>query len=138
MPVTSDWNTAASPSLVNIEALAIAAWERLPAEFRDMCLDLVIRVEDFAPEEILSEFDLETPFELLGLYQGTSLDRKSNFDMVREPDVVFLYRRAILDYWADGEEPLGKIVAHVLVHEVGHHFGFSDADMEEIEAAAIT
>ena len=131
--MATDWKHAAAPSLTDFEQLAAQAWEKLPAEFRTMAGDVVIRVEDFATEEILDDLGIEDPFELTGLYQGVSLDQKSVSDIPREPDMVFLYRRAILDYWAEGDETLGDLVTHVLVHEIGHHFGFSDADMEEIE-----
>ena len=93
-------------------------------------------VEDFATEEILDDMGIEDPFELTGLYQGVSLDQKSVSDVPREPDMVFLYRRAIIDEWASGDEELGHLIAHVLIHEIGHHFGFSDEDMEDIEAEA--
>ncbi len=129
------WHSAHAPTLEDIEALAADAWGRLPAEFRQMCGDLVIRVDDFATDEVLDELSIEDPFDLMGLYQGLSLDKKSVLDSAREPDMVFLYRRAMLDYWADSDETLGDVVTHVLVHEIGHHFGFSDADMEEIEAS---
>ncbi len=129
------WHGAMAPTLEEFEAMAADAWGRLPAEFRQMCGDLVIRIEDFADDEVLDELGVESPFDLMGLYQGLSLDKKSVSDTAREPDMVFLYRRAILDYWAEGDETLGDLVTHVLVHEIGHHFGFSDADMEEIEAA---
>ena len=102
-----------------------------------MCSDLVIRIEEFATDDVLDELEIESPFDLMGLYQGVSVDKKSVADTPREPDMVFLYRRAILDYWADSEEEtLSDIITHVLIHEIGHHFGFSDADMEEIEAEA--
>lgn len=131
-----EWQHATAPSLADFEALAADAWDRLPGEFRQLCRDLVFRIEDFAPDEILDELEIESPFDLMGLYKGVSLDRKSVMDQPLEPDMVFLYRRAILDYWADGDEPLGHLVTHVLVHEIGHHFGLSDADMEAIEAEA--
>lgn len=131
-----DWREAVAPSLAEFEEIATEAWGRLPSHFRQMCGDLVIRIEDFAIDEVLDELDIESPFDLMGLYQGVSLDRKSVADVPRDPDMVFLYRRAILDYWAEGEEALGDIITHVLVHEIGHHFGFSDADMEEIENQA--
>lgn len=131
-----DWKQAYSPSLADFEAMAATAWDRLPAEFRQMCGDVVLRVEDFAIDEVLEELEIDSPFDLMGLYQGLSLDKKSLADAPAEPDMVFLYRRAILDYWAENEEKLGDIVVHVLVHEIGHHFGYSDADMEDIEAAA--
>ena len=133
MTERNKWQDAVAPGLADFEQLAAAAWDRLPGEFRKMCGDLIIRVEDFALDEILDELDIETPFDLMGLYQGVSLDKKSVADVPRDPDMVFLYRRAILDYWADGDDTLSEIVTHVLVHEIGHHFGFSDADMEEIE-----
>ena len=136
MADSSAWRDARSPSLEDLEVLAAEAWERLPQHFRDMCRDLVIRVEDFATEEVLKELGIESPFDLMGLYQGVSLTRKSFSDPSAEPDMIFLYRRAILDYWAEKDETLGDIVTHVLVHEIGHHFGFSDEDMERIEEEA--
>lgn len=128
-----DWGSATAPTLLDFERLAGQAWSRLPADFRQMCGDLVIRCEDFAIDEVLDELGIENPFDLMGLYQGVSLDKKSVSDTPREPDMVFLYRRAILDYWAEEGETLSDLITHVLVHEIGHHFGFSDADMEEIE-----
>jgi predicted Zn-dependent protease with MMP-like domain len=127
------WTTAVAPGLDVFERLAADGWSRLPREFRQLCDDLVIRIEEFATDEVLDELEIDNPFDLMGLYQGLSLDQKSVADVPREPDMVFLYRRAILDYWADSDEPLGHIITHVLIHEIGHHFGFSDADMEEIE-----
>jgi len=134
--MTVDWNTATAPNLAKFEAMAIAAWEKIPVEFRRMAGDLVIRVEDFATDDVLDSLGIEDPFDLTGLYQGVSLDRQSLADLPREPDMVFLYRRPILDEWADGEEELGHLIAHVLIHEIGHHFGFSDDDMEAVEAEA--
>ncbi len=134
--MTVDWNTATAPNLAKFEAMAIAAWEKIPVEFRRMAGDLVIRVEDFATDDVLNSLGIEDPFDLTGLYQGVSVDRQSLADLPREPDMVFLYRRPILDEWADGEEELGHLIAHVLIHEIGHHFGFSDDDMEAVEAEA--
>ena len=131
-----DWRGATAPTLVEFEQLAADAWERLPQEFRGMCEGVVIRIDDFATDEVLKSLDIESPFDLMGLYQGVSLDRKSVMDSGREPDMVFLYRRAIIDYWAESDETLGGLVTHVLVHEIGHHFGLSDADMEALEAQA--
>ena len=131
-----DWAGWQAPSLEDFENLAAVAWRRLPKAFRDMCGDVVIRVEDFATDEVLDSLEIESPFELLGLYHGVSLNHKSVMDLPRQPDMVFLYRRAILEEWAEGEDTLGRLVAHILVHEIGHHFGFSDEDMERIEAAA--
>lgn len=130
----TDWKDAQAPSLVDFEVLAAAAWAKLPAQMRELAGDVVIRIEDFATDEILDDMGIEDAFELTGLYQGVQLDQKSVSDIPREPDMVFLYRRAILDEWASGEEELGHLVAHVLIHEIGHHFGFSDDDMENIEA----
>ena len=127
--------SAACAEFGEFEELAALAWERLPREFRGLSGDVVIRVEDFATEEVLRELELESPFDLMGLYQGVSLEKRSVMDSMRMPDMVFLYRRAILDYWAEGSETLGDLVTHVLVHEIGHHFGLSDADMERIEAS---
>jgi predicted Zn-dependent protease with MMP-like domain len=132
--MSMNWTNATAPTLADFEAMAQAAWNKLPAEFRSLAGDVIIRVEDFATDEILDELDIEDPFELTGLYQGVSLDRQSVADVTREPEMVFLYRRAILDEWTSGDEELGHLVAHVLVHEIGHHFGFSDDDMEGIES----
>jgi predicted Zn-dependent protease with MMP-like domain len=130
-----DWGPRRAPDLADFEELAAQAWARLPGAFRDLCADVVVRVEDFATEEVLRELQIESPFDLMGLYQGVSLEKKSVMDLPRAPDMVFLYRRALLDYWAEGEETLGHLVAHVLIHEIGHHFGLSDADMEHIETS---
>ena len=132
-----DWRHRSAPTLVEFEELADLAWRRLPAEFRAMCGDVLIRVEDFPTEEVLDELKLESPFDLMGLYHGVSLDTKSVSDLPRGPDLVFLYRRPLLDVWAEGTETLGHLVTHVLVHEIGHHFGLSDRDMAGIEEAAI-
>ncbi len=131
-----DWARRQAPSLADLEALADAAYRRLPAAFRKLTGELVIRVEDFPTDEVLDSLGIESPFDLLGLYSGVDLARKSVMDVSAMPDMVFLYRRPILDYWAEHEETLGAIVTHVLVHEIGHHFGLSDADMERIEAEA--
>ena len=130
------WRDRTAPELGDFEALAAASWDRLPSEFRKLCGDLVIRVEDFALDEVLDEMELESPFDLMGLYQGVSLAQQSVSDVSQGPNMVFLYRRAILDYWAESEETLGALVTHVLVHEIGHHFGLSDEDMERIETEA--
>ncbi len=129
-----DWNRLQAPSLTELEAIADAAYSRLPARFRALTGDLLIRVEDFPADEVLNSLGIQSPFDLLGLYSGTDLARKSVTDVSSMPDIVLLYRRPILDYWADHEETLGAILTHVLVHEIGHHFGLSDADMQRIEA----
>lgn len=133
MVATSEWRDAYAPDIATFEAIARQAWQKLPAAFRERCDDVVIRVQDFAEDDVIDELGLETPFDLMGLYQGVALTQKSVSDTPQGPDVVVLYRRAILDEWANGDDSLGEIISHVLIHEVGHHFGFSDEDMEEIE-----
>lgn len=130
------WRDRQAPSLADFEALAARAWASLPEEFRAATGNIVIQVEDFANDEVLDHLGIESPFDLMGLYHGVSLDQKSVSDPQRMPDMVFLYRRAILDQWAETEDTLGDLVTHVLVHEIGHHFGLSDADMEAIEERA--
>ena len=126
-----------APTLDAIEALADAAFAALPGEFRALCDGLVIRVEDFPDEETLDDMECETEFDLLGLFRGRGLPhRGATFETGEFPNMIWLYRRPMLDYWAEHEETLGAIVTHVLVHEIGHHFGFSDEDMEEIEKRA--
>ncbi len=126
------WKTAKAPSLAEMEAMAHEIFERLPKRFRDLCEGVIIRVDDFPTDEVLDEMKAESEFDLLGLFQGVGLPFRSNDDVARLPNMVWLYRRPILDYWAEHEE----IVRHVLIHEIGHHFGLSDDDMEAIEAAA--
>ena len=136
MTNTMDWRDVAAPGLVEFEDMAATAWERLPEAFRSRAGDLLIRIEDYPTEEVLDALDIDDPRGLLGLYHGVSLDKKSSLDVPQEPDMVFLYRRPLLDEWAESGETLGDLITHVLVHEVGHHFGFSDDDMARIEAAA--
>lgn len=131
-----NWAEMRAPSLDEFEKLAKETWDRLPEVFRSSASDVMIRIEEFATEEVLDSLGIESEFDLMGLYQGVSLERRSVMDATSQPDVVVLYRRAILDFWADGDETLGALVAHVLIHEIGHHFGFSDEDMEAIEAKA--
>jgi predicted Zn-dependent protease with MMP-like domain len=130
----SMWISAKAPSLAEMEAIAHDIFERLPAEFRGLCEGVIVRVEDFPTDEVLDEMQAETEFDLLGLFQGVGLPFRSNDDSGRLPNMVWLYRRPILDYWAEHDEALGNIIRHVLIHEIGHHFGLSDADMAAIEA----
>jgi predicted Zn-dependent protease with MMP-like domain len=130
------WRRARAPSLDEFEQLATAAFARLPDQFRTLCRDLVIRVEDFPADDVLDQMGIESEFDLLGLFQGVGVPFRSESDPVQMPNLIWLYRRPILDYWAEHEDTLGAIVTHVLVHEIGHHFGLSDADMEEIERKA--
>jgi predicted Zn-dependent protease with MMP-like domain len=126
----------AAPSLAEIEAMASEAYRRLPERFRSLCEDLIIRVEDFPTEEVAESMQLESEFDLLGLFQGVGLPFQSESAPQLMPNMIWLYRRPILDYWAEHEESLGAIVTHVLVHEIGHHFGLSDDVIEAIEASA--
>ncbi|HVV41282.1 MAG TPA: metallopeptidase family protein [Nitrobacter sp.] len=130
------WTSAKAPSLAEMETMAHEAFARLPDHFRSLCDDLIIRVEDFPTAEVLDEMNAESEFDLLGLFQGTGLPFQSDSDIARLPNLIWLYRRPILDYWAEHDETLGHIVSHVLIHEIGHHFGLSDADMAAIEAKA--
>ncbi len=123
----------APPTLADIETIAAAAFAEIPGELRLPAADVVIRVEEFPDEEIETQMDLESPFDLLGLYRGTALTRQSAADTPVTPDVILLFRRPILDYWCETSEDLVSLVKHVLIHEIGHHFGFSDEDMERIE-----
>jgi predicted Zn-dependent protease with MMP-like domain len=130
------WRGVAAPSLAELEVLATEAFRRLPKKFQALCEGLVIQVEDFAADEVLDSMGLESEFDLLGLFQGTGLPFRSESSPVQMPNMIWLYRRPILDYWAEHEESLGAIVTHVLVHEIGHHFGLSDDEMHAIEAEA--
>jgi predicted Zn-dependent protease with MMP-like domain len=125
-----------APSLADIEVLAYEALATIPEELRRHVGDVVIRVEDFPDDEVAAEMELESPFDLLGLYQGVSLDRQSVSDTRMSLDMIFLYRRPILDYWCESGETLPRLVRHVLIHEIGHHFGFSDEDMARLEEQA--
>ena len=123
------------PSLVEIEGLAARALASLPLRFKRHLGPVVIRVEDFPDAETESAMELDSPFDLLGLYRGVALPHKSISDPRPQLDMIFLYRRPILDYWCESGEGLFVVVRHVLIHEIGHHFGFSDSDMERIEDA---
>lgn len=124
------------PSLADIEALAAAAYAIVPDELRQHLDGVAIRIEEFPDRETEREMRLDSPFDLLGLYRGVSLDQKSVSATPADVDMIFLYRRPILDYWCETGEDLARIVRHVLIHEIGHHFGFSDDDMHRIEEDA--
>ena len=130
------WSSAKAPSLADMEAMAHAVFARLPDGFRRLCADLIIRVDDFPTDEVLDEMEAASEFDLLGLFQGIGLPQQSHADIARLPNMIWLYRRPILDYWAEHGETLGHIVRHMLIHEIGHHFGLSDDDMAAIEASA--
>ncbi len=132
-----DWAGRAAPDLAAFEVMARAAYAGLPEAFLEHCGDLVILIEDFPTNEMLDSLELESPFDLLGLFEGVGLAHGGDSGWTgREPNRIWLFRRPILDYWADHEETLGGVISHVLIHEIGHHFGLSDDDMEAIEAAA--
>ncbi|MEP9349509.1 metallopeptidase family protein [Xanthobacter sp. KR7-225] len=137
MSTPNPWRDRQAPSLEDMEALAAEAFTRLPEAFRRLCQGVVIRVEDFPTEEVLEAMGLESEFDLLGLFQGIGRAQDGAVAQTGQmPNMVFLYRRPMLDYWAEHEETLGGLVTHVLVHEIGHHFGLSDDDMDRIEAMA--
>ncbi len=125
-----------APSLVDLEDLAQRAFLAIPEEFRALVGNVVIRVEDFPDAETEAEMELESPFDILGLYRGVSLAQKGLMDQPSQLDMIFLYRRPLLDYWCETGETLDHVVRHVLIHEIGHHFGLSDDDMERIEQEA--
>jgi predicted Zn-dependent protease with MMP-like domain len=125
-----------APSLVEIEVMARRVFERLPRNFRELCQDLVIHVDDFPTEEVMDSMGAESEFDLLGLFQGVGLPFQSESVSGALPNMIWLYRRPMLDYWAEHDETFEDIVRHVLIHEIGHHFGLSDDDMEEIESRA--
>jgi len=131
-----NWRRSTAPSLADIQELAEEAYARLPERFRKLCDGLVIHVEDFPTSEVLDSMRAQSEFDLLGLFQGVGLPFQSETVPELIPNMIWLYRRPILDYWAENQDSLGEIVTHVLVHEIGHHFGLSDDDMEAIEAAA--
>ena len=130
------WTSLKAPSLAEMEAMAHDEFARLPKGFRTLCEGVILRVDDFPTDEVLDEMNAASEFDLLGLFQGVGLPQQSHQDIARLPNMVWLYRRPILDYWAEHDEALGAIITHVLVHEIGHHFGLSDEDIEAIEAEA--
>lgn len=135
--MSADWSRLAAPSLADFERLAEVAYAELPQNFRARCEGLVIRIEDFAEDEVLDDLGAESEFDVLGLFRGRGLAQGEAFGVSGQfPNMVWLYRRPILDYWAEHDETLGAIITHVLVHEIGHHFGLSDEDMMRIERSA--
>jgi len=132
-----DWSDRVAPSLDDFEALAKAALEALPQPFRDLVKDVECVVAEFPEEEVLDDLGIDSAFDLMGLFTGVGMAHDAAVPHSGQmPNRIYLYRRPILDYWAENEDTLGEVVTHVLVHELGHHFGYSDEDMEAIEAAA--
>jgi predicted Zn-dependent protease with MMP-like domain len=128
------WSRELAPSLADIERLAAEAFARLPAEVRAACTGMAIRVEDFADDATLDDLGVEDPFELTGLYDGQNLAERSVLDQPTRPDAVWLFRRPILDEWVERSDvPLGRLVAHVLVHEIAHRLGWSDDDIRSVD-----
>jgi predicted Zn-dependent protease with MMP-like domain len=131
------WGGRRAPTLDDFEMLARQAFERLPESFRALAGDIGFAVAELPEDEVLEDLGLESPFELLGLFHGVGMAHASATPHTGAmPNRIWLYRRPILDYWAEHDETLGAIVSHVLIHEIGHHFGLSDEDMEAIEVAA--
>jgi predicted Zn-dependent protease with MMP-like domain len=124
------------PSLAQMEEMAARVYAELPPAFTALCRNLVIRVEEFPDDEVLTEMGIDSPFDLAGLYQGVPLTQQEISNPRPAIDMVFLYRRPLLDWWCEEERDLETLIRHVLIHEIGHHFGFSDEDMERIEGAA--
>lgn len=129
---------ASAPTLEDIQAIASEAFATIPEALAQHVAEVAIYVVDFPDDETQEALELESPFDLLGLYQGVSLDQKSVADSLTETDRIFLYRRPLLDYWCETGDDLYHVVRHVLIHEIGHHFGFSDDDMEAIEARSVS
>jgi len=125
-----------APDAAAIEALAEAAIARLPAEFRQHLANVVLRIEEFADEAVLDEMGIEDPFELSGLYSGRPVSEESAWVSGELPPMIHLYRRPLLDEWVETGVALEDLITHVIVHEIGHHFGFSDADMHRLEDQA--
>jgi predicted Zn-dependent protease with MMP-like domain len=131
------WAMSSAPTLDEIDALARESFAGLPQAFRELAGDIQFRVADFPTSDVLADLGLESEFDLLGLFQGIGMAQDSAVEETGQlPNMIWLYRRPILDYWAETDDTLENIVTHVLVHEIGHHFGLSDEDMEAIEAAA--
>ena len=130
---TRAWHDQLSPSLEELEILAMEIYANLPDAFRKLTGEIVIQLAEFPTEEIMDDLALESPFDLLGLFEGRGIAERWNPDTGVGPNRITLYRRAILDYWSENEETMGDIITHVLIHEIGHHFGLSDDDMVRIE-----
>ena len=130
----NDWLGRVAPDLETIEQMALNTIAALPPQFAGPARGVIVRVEDFAPDEVLDDMEIENPFELTGIYDGIPLTEKSVMDVVDRPDMIWLFRRPILDEWAErGDVSLGQLVAHVMIHELAHHFGWSDEEIAKID-----
>ncbi|MBL8699337.1 MAG: metallopeptidase family protein [Alphaproteobacteria bacterium] len=129
--IRSEYTTP--PSLADLEAIALEERDRLPEPVRAMVRDVPVMIEDFCDDEVADELGLESPWDLSGLYSGTAEPDKGSGHVAHDHDRIFLYRRPLLDEWVETGVELRVLIRHVLIHEIGHHFGFSDADMAEIE-----
>ncbi len=130
----NDWLGRAAPDLDTIETMARATVADLPPQFAGPAGTILLRIADFPPDDILGDMNIENAFELTGLYDGIPMTEKSVMDVVDRPDTIWLFRRPILDEWAErGDVTLGQIVAHVMIHELAHHFGWSDEEIAEID-----
>ncbi|NBB52128.1 hypothetical protein GVN24_27990 [Rhizobium sp. CRIBSB] len=132
--MTDAWTDQTAPSLDDFARLARQAFADLPEPFRSLAGEVVIRVDDFADGDLLEALEIEDPFELTGLYQGFDIGARDGMGPAPEPSRIFLYRRPILDEWCErGDVGLAEIIGHVLIHEIGHHFGLSDDDIDRVE-----
>lgn len=136
LPNPLAWRPLKAPSLTEFEVIATEAFRGLPTHFRARCEGLIVHVEDYATDEVLDAMEIPNELDLMGLFQGVGLPFQSDSAPAQMPNMVWLYRVPILLYWAEHEETLGHIITHVLVHEIGHHFGLSDDDIYAIERAA--
>ena len=134
--MTAPARTARPPSAEEMAEIAEEALAALPEPFLRHLKNVAIRVEEFADEATLREMEIENPFDLTGLYHGVPLIHQSVSDVRAMPEMIYLYRQPILAEWCEGDEELARLVRHVLIHEIGHHFGYSDEELEAIEAAA--
>ena len=123
------------PSSDEIEAIARVTLRALPDPFAESLSDVVLLIEEFADDETLEAMEIEDPFDLTGIYEGVPLTERSVDQSGTLPERIRLFRRPILDEWAGSDDTLEHLVAHVLIHEVGHHFGLSDEDMHALEDA---
>ena len=137
MPKPLDWKALSAPDIATFETLAREAYAALPEPFRSHTGNITIRIADLPSDDVVETMELESPFDLLGLFEGVGLaEHAATAATGQMPNMIWLYRRPILDYWSEHTDTLGDIITHVLIHEIGHHFGLSDADMETIEVRA--